>query len=434
MSTDTIYALSTPSGRSAIAVIRITGSQTQHILQHCFSDEAFEPRKAYLRKFTHPKTKETLDQVLFIWFKGPYSYTGEDILELHLHGSAAVIKDVLTALGSIEQCRMAEPGEFSRRAFDNDKMDLTEIEGFADLIDAETSAQRRQALKQADGSLKALYDEWRKRLTKCQAYVEAEIDFPDEDIPDGLSEVVEKELTSLCSELQSHLNDNRRGERLREGFQIALIGEPNTGKSSLLNQLVQREAAIVSSYAGTTRDVIEVHLDLAGYPVIIADTAGIRETDDPIEVEGVRRSHMKAEQADLKLCLVEAGQHSIPFELDETSWLIHNKTDLADGHETKDGFHISAKTGKGIPELLSAIESHLEKYFDLSSEVYLTRERHRQAAMYSLQSMQNCFEQSEKELIAEELRQASLSLGRITGHVNVEDLLDVIFKDFCIGK
>lgn len=439
MSNDTIYALSTVAGKSALAVIRISGKQAGKLLSLCFSAGEYKSRQAYLRSFKHPHTQEVIDQILLFWFQAPHSFTGEDIVELHLHGSSAVIKDSLQALSEIEGFRLAEPGEFSRRAFDNQKMDLTEVEGIADLIEAETTVQRQHALKQAGGSLKKQYDHWRDSLIKIQAYIEAEIDFPDEDIPDGLSEIAKKNLLALQEELQNQLQDEKRGERLREGYRIALIGQPNTGKSSLLNQLVKREAAIVSSFAGTTRDVIEIYLDIAGYPVIISDTAGIRETDDFVEKEGVQRSYQKAEEADLILHILDATDKT-PESLDaftKKKWLIKNKADLIEEPTTplpENQFMISAKTGSGVSSLISALEEHLKIFFNPTSETFVTRERHRLAVTEALDHIELCFNVYEKELIAEELRLAAAALGRVTGHIQVDDLLDVIFKDFCIGK
>jgi tRNA modification GTPase len=275
--TETIFALATAPGRAGVAVVRVSGPKTALVLKAFTGNDSFRPRVASLRTLRDPRNREALDDALVLWFPGPRSFTGEDVAELHLHGGRAVVAGVVEALGALPGLRVAEPGEFTRRAFENGKLDLTAAEGLADLVDAETSAQRRQALRQMEGALGRVYEGWRERLTRALAHIEADIDFPDEDLPTGVADAVRPVLDTLVAEIQAHLEDGRRGERLREGLHIAIVGAPNAGKSSLLNALARREAAIVSARAGTTRDVIEVHLDLGGFPVVLADTAGLRE-------------------------------------------------------------------------------------------------------------------------------------------------------------
>src|SRR5690606_16468341 len=298
----TIFALASAAGRAGVAVVRLSGSTASRALETLSSQPLPSPRRASLRRL-HDSAGERLDDALVLWFPAPHSYTGEDVVELHLHGGRAVVRDVLEALAAVPGLRPAEPGEFTRRAFDNGKLDLAEVEGLADLIDAETAGQRRQALRQLDGGLSALGEGWRARLVRILAQLEADIDFPDEDLPERVAAAVAPGIEELANEMRRHLDDGRRGEILREGFHIAIIGPPNAGKSSLLNWLAQRDAAIVSDTAGTTRDVVEVRLDLGGWPVIVADTAGLRETAETVEREGIRRARARAEAADLVIAL-----------------------------------------------------------------------------------------------------------------------------------
>ncbi|HCM83405.1 MAG TPA: tRNA uridine-5-carboxymethylaminomethyl(34) synthesis GTPase MnmE, partial [Rhodospirillaceae bacterium] len=379
---------------------------------------------------------QILDDAIALYFAAPNSFTGEDVVELNLHGGRAVVQGVLAALGKMDGLRLAEPGEFTRRAFENEKLDLTQAEAIADLIHAETSLQRAQALGQLGGGLSDLYHGWAGRLTKLLAHAEAEIDFPDEDLPDGINQKLTPDIQTMISELQNHLNDGRRGERLRDGIQIAIIGAPNAGKSTLLNALAQRDVAIVTEIAGTTRDVIEVHLDLGGYPVTLLDTAGLRATDDIVEAEGIRRAHSRARDADLKLCLFDsrmepdAATHAL---VDENSIVVLTKNDLAQSGIR--GIDISATNGKGIDDLLAEMTRRLEEIFSTVRDVpSLTRARHREALEETLSALQRAITAQSAELIAEDLRLALRALGRITGRVDVEDLLDKIFRDFCIGK
>ncbi len=445
MKTGTVFALASGAGKAGVAVLRISGDASESIFEH-FGICRPVPRTASRVDLRDPKTGLLLDQALAIWFPAPNSFTGENIVELHVHGGRAVIAGVLEVLTQIEGFRMAEPGEFTRRAFENNKMDLTAAEGLADLVDADTAAQRDQALRQMGGALGNLYEEWRHRLLRATAYLETTIDFAEEDIPEGLELEVRQQVATLKSELQAHLADGYRGERLRDGVRVAILGAPNAGKSSLLNRLAQREAAIVSEAAGTTRDVIEVHLDLGGIPVILSDTAGIRAADDGIEREGVRRAIAEAEAADYKLVVIDPSQDpplspDIEALVDPATLIVVNKSDMGLSFKGELGtvsMRISALTGVGIDELVGALGSQVEERFTLLEQPSLTRTRHREALIECEQALAQ-FEGVPSllafpELAAENLRLACVSLGRITGRVDVEDLLDVIFRDFCIGK
>jgi len=385
-----------------------------------------------------PVTGDAIDDGLALWFPAPRSVTGEDVAEFHIHGSRAVIAAVVAALRRLG-LRLAEPGEFTRRAFANGKLDLVQAEAIADLVAAETEAQRRQALRQLDGHLGAVYRGWSARLLRTAAHLEAAIDFPDEDLPPEVEAGVADEIATLADEIAAHLADGRRGERLRDGITIAIVGPPNAGKSSLLNTLSQREAAITSPIAGTTRDVIEVAVDLAGYPVVFADTAGLRDSTDSIEQEGLRRALARAEAAELRLFVFDARRPG--DAAGAASWpgtetlLVANKIDLvADRADVPTGaLPVSALTGDGIAALVAALTGRVAAGYDLAAPA-LTRERHRAALDDALSALRRAQQAALPELRAEDLRLAWRSLGRITGAVDVEDLLDVIFADFCIGK
>jgi tRNA modification GTPase len=439
----TIFAPATAPGRGGVAIVRVSGPLAGAALTALTGRPLPAPRMAAFVRLTVPDTGEFLDQSLVLWFPSPHSFTGEDVVEFHVHGGRAVIAGVIDALASLPGLRIAEPGEFSRRGFENGKFDLTAAEAIADLVDADTVAQRRQALRQMEGELGRLYDRWRHRLTHALAYLEADIDFPDEDLPEGVAVMVRPELAALASEIASHLNDNRRGERLRDGIHIAILGAPNAGKSSLLNVLARREAAIVSERAGTTRDVVEVHLDLGGFPVVLADTAGLREAADEIESEGIRRALDRAANADLKLAVFDAT--ALPeldaqtlVVVDDQTLVILNKVDRASElvHEIggKPAMLVSARTGEGLPELLRSLTSAVQTRFEAPGVPALTRARHRGALEECAVSLHRAMSADLPELAAEDVRLASRALGRITGRVDVEDLLDVIFRDFCIGK
>ncbi len=439
---DTIFALSSAAGRAGLAVIRISGPGAGAALERLTGAVLPDPRHAARAVLRNPESDETLDDGIVLWFPAPYSYTGEDVAELHIHGGVAVVAAVLDSLAAQPGLRLAEPGEFTRRAFLAGKIDLTAAEGLIDLIDAETAAQRRQALRQADGELGRLYDGWRTRLLALLAHFEAAIDFVDEPIPDSLEREVRRGILSVEDELTQHLDDNRRGERLREGVYIAILGAPNVGKSSLLNLLSRRDAAIVSSTAGTTRDVVEVRLDLQGYPVTLADTAGLRDGGDAIEAEGVRRARDRAAQADLKLVLFDltaspdAASRAL---IDSDTIVLFNKSDLNDGDMPATGggaarYAVSVKTGAGIDPFLSALTEAVRERMGPSDTPAITRTRHRSALRDCRDALARAASASQSELAAEDLRLAVRALGRITGAVDVEDLLDVIFRDFCIGK
>jgi tRNA modification GTPase len=419
-----------------------------------------EPRKAALARVRDPADGETIDEALVLWFPGPHSETGEDVAELQLHGGHAVIAAVLDALGKLEGCRLAEAGEFTRRGFENGKLDLTEVEGLADLIAAETSAQRRMAYRQLKGLIGNQAEAWRRRLIEALALVEARIDFSDEaDVPEELVKPALYAAQQLRSEIAASLADGGRGERLRDGLVVAIAGPPNAGKSTLLNRLAQREAAIVSPYAGTTRDVIEVHLDLGGYPVTLLDTAGIRESDEPVEQEGMRRAVERAAAADLVFWVVDLSATDgvrtteRPASLANTSvWLVKNKIDVVSDvvqtrpHESsvdirKNGFEfilsVSAVSGLNIDGLIRELTVFAERFFGSTEAVLVTHARHRRALSETVSYLDSALAHGAsggEELIAEELQSAATTLGRLTGRVDIEDILDVIFRDFCIGK
>lgn len=428
---ETIYALASGSYRAGVAVVRVSGPLALASIQKLSSRSEFMPRHSYFLTFAEGDIK--IDQGIGIYFKSPASFTGEEVVEYHLHGGRAVIDGLLAALSRIAGCRMALPGEFTKRAFENGKMDLTEAEAVADLIAAETESQRLLALDQISGSLSRLYRDWTDRLTKILAHQEADIEFPEDDLPQGLSTGLTDGIVRLQHEITAHLDDNRRGERLRDGVRVAIIGAPNAGKSSLLNTLARRDAAIVSSEAGTTRDIIEVHLDLGGYPVILADTAGLRDTDNKIEAEGIKRAQDAARKADIRIALFDATQDmdaDTKAMIDTDTIIVHNKSDLA----MKDGIAISAETGAGMEVFLKTLTARVEDIFKGSSGPVLTRARHREALVEALQSITRALQATMPELAAEDLRLALRAIGKVTGHVHVEELLDRIFRDFCIGK
>ncbi|HZT21057.1 MAG TPA: tRNA uridine-5-carboxymethylaminomethyl(34) synthesis GTPase MnmE [Dongiaceae bacterium] len=437
----TIFALGTAPGRAPIAVIRVSGPAAGDAVRRLTGREPPPARQAALRRLMDGS--ERLDDALVLWFPGPRSETGEDMAELHLHGGRAVVAGVLDALARVPGLAPAGPGAFTRQAFDNGKLDLTAAEAVADLVEAETAAQRRQALRQMDGALARLYQGWRERLIAVLAEQEAAIDFPEEDLPGDLQGRTSRKITELLKEIKDHLRDER-GLRLRDGFAIAILGAPNSGKSSLLNHLARRDAAIVSARAGTTRDVIEVHLDIAGYPVVLADTAGLRETPDEIEAEGVRRARDRASRADLKLLLFDGATWPAVDPLsaaliDEDSLVLLSKSDLISGDSPLviggcPALPVSVVTGAGTERLLEAIERAVTRGMSLSEAPALTRQRHRQALEESAAGLMRALDAALPELRAEDLRLAARALGRITGSVDVEQILDRIFSEFCIGK
>lgn len=447
-SRDTIYALSSAAGRAGVAVIRVSGPCAGQVLD-VMAGGRTAPRVANLRKFIHPGSREPIDRGLVLWMPGPATFTGEDVCELHVHGGRAVVRAMLSAIGQIGGCRLAEAGEFARRAFAAGKIDLTEAEGLADLIDAQTEAQRIQALRQAGGSLSSLYESWRSALIGALALVEAAIDFSDEgDVSSSAMQRAGDIVADLSVKLARHLDDGHRGEILREGLQVVLAGAPNVGKSSLLNHLARRDAAIVSAEAGTTRDAIEVQLDLEGLPIVVTDTAGLRETDQIVEREGIRRSLQRADEADLVIWIDDARQ--APAELPESirargadTLYVVNKVDLADkgrAIRTADSIAVSVKTGENLDILVKRIAEVARERMAPREEPVVTQLRHRQH-LEECQRHLDAFmgeggEDSDllTELRAEELRLAASALGRISGRVDVEDVLDAVFSRFCIGK
>ncbi|KAE9039683.1 tRNA modification GTPase [Phytophthora rubi] len=458
---DTIYSLSSAPGKAGVAVIRISGEQADSCLQQLSSSTALpEPRVAALRKLYHPKTKEHLDDALVLRFPHPKSFTGEDIVELHTHGSVAVVSGVLEALSHVPHCRAAEAGEFTERAFDNNKIDLVQVEGLADLLSAETEAQRGQALRHLSGDIGEIYEGWRDSLVRCLAYTEAMIDFGDDedDVTDAAYEAAVDRVRVLADSIRGHLADGRRGEILRSGVQVAILGPPNAGKSTLLNLLARRPAAIVSSIAGTTRDVVQVPLNIAGYPVIVSDTAGIRETEDIVEKEGVLRAQQCASDADICVLMMDiqnaALLHSNEYQsyLKEGAIVVLNKSDQFDEDEigrVLNNFDseqrgqllvISCAEGDNIDVFVNKLASTVKEQLEVSSGAsangsLITRERHRQNLVDCLSCLDRFLaDPYQSELAAEDLRRAAMAIGRILGRIDVEDVLDVLFADFCIGK
>ncbi len=458
---DTIFAPSTAAGRAGVSVIRVSGPEAGAALQALGGPASPVPRRAVLCSFRDPDSGETIDRGLGVWFPGPGSFTGEDVAEFHVHGGRAVVAAMLDALGRRPGLRPAEAGEFTRRAFDNGKLDLAEVEGLADLVNAETEMQRRQALRQMGGALSRRVEGWRERLVRALAHLEAEIDFPDEDVPEGLSDRVRERVAALEGEVASFLADDHRGERLRDGVMIAIVGAPNVGKSSLLNALARRDAAIVASTAGTTRDVIEVHLDLGGLPVTLADTAGLRDVGagdprglDPVEREGIRRSLERAAAADLKLAVFDRrewppGDPETRALLDGDCLILLNKCDLVSDRELSvskcggmvpvaeglefEPLELSARSGAGLERLLQVLREACAARVG-SDGGAITRARHRAALEDCRAALGRARQAALAELAAEDLRLATRALGRVTGRVDVEDVLDAVFRDFCIGK
>ena len=442
----TIYALSSGPGISGVAVIRLSGQDTSKVIQLLTGKEPPKPRVATLRKINKINTSELIDEGLILWFPGPESYTGEDMAEIQVHGSKAVIDALHSSLSDIENCRLAEPGEFTKLAFQNGKINLLKAESIADLISSETEIQRQQAIKIMNGKSADQFNFLREKLLKILSHVEAKIDFPEEDLPNNILDEIKNSSDEVINKIKKILNDQKVGERIREGFKIAILGPTNAGKSSLMNHLSNRDVAIVSEIAGTTRDVIETHLNIDGYPVIISDTAGIRDSQDEIEKKGIKLSLNRAEEADLKLVVVDAK--SLDFTdvleglLDENAILVINKSDLLEKDidpEIKKTNHvlISIKENKNIEELILKIKNNLKNKFLTSDDILITRERHRQHLQKCLDHLNNFNQKKEIEdfdKAAEDLRLATRHLGMIVGKVDVEEILGSIFNDFCIGK
>ena len=442
----TIYALSTGPGISGIAIVRVSGEDTKKVIKLLTNAELPKPRVATLRKINKINTSELIDEGLILWFPGPESYTGEDMVEIHIHGSKAVIDALHTSISQIENCRLAEPGEFTKIAFQNGKINLLKAESIADLISAETEIQRQQAIKIMNGKSADQFNFLREKLLKILSHVEAKIDFPDEDLPKDILKEIKESSNQVLKIIEKILNDQKVGERIREGFKIAILGPTNAGKSSLLNYLSDRDVAIVSEIAGTTRDAIEAHLNIDGYPVIVSDTAGIRESQNEIEKKGIKLSLSRAEEADLKLIVIDAKNLNftdvLKDLLDENTILVINKSDLLNGDidpKIKKLNHvlISIKENLNIDELILKIKNILKNKFITSDDILITRERHRQHLKQCLEHLKNFNQKNEAEdfdKAAEDLRLATRHLGMIVGKVDVEEILGSIFNDFCIGK
>jgi tRNA modification GTPase len=445
---DTIYAPATGAGRAAVAVIRVSGPRASEVVRG-LAGVVPKPRRAVLRQLTHRGV--ALDDALVIWFEAPASYTGEDAAEFHVHGGRAVVEAVLTAL-SEDGLRLAEPGEFTRRAFENGKLDLTQAEGVADLIDAETEAQRRQALGQLGGALSQRYEAWRDLLVQALAMLEAAVDFPDEELPEDVAARARPGLEALEAEIGLALTDASRGRRVRDGFRIALIGAPNAGKSTLLNALAERDAAIVTSTPGTTRDIIEVPLTLGGYKTLLADTAGLRKTEDAIEAEGVRRARAWAAEADLRLWVIDAAMFHVKQDdelavVQSGDWAVINKIDLVDAYRLESLREVLSAQGLKVVELAArkpgaaeqaraALTSHVVEALSGAEFPAATRIRHAESLTDARVYLQRALSDVglEVELAAEDVRLAARALSRITGRIDPEDVLDRVFSSFCIGK
>ena len=442
----TIFALSTGPGISGIAVIRISGKETSKIIKLLTGMKILKPRVATLQKINKINTSELIDEGIILWFPGPESYTGEDMAEIQVHGSKAVVDALHSTLSDIENCRLAEPGEFTKLAFQNGKINLLKAESIADLISSETEIQRQQAIKIMNGKSADQFNFLREKLLKILSHVEAKIDFPEEDLPNNILEEIRNSSDEVIEKIKKILNDQKVGERIREGFKIAILGPTNAGKSSLMNHLSHRDVAIVSEIAGTTRDVIETHLNIDGYPVIISDTAGIRDSKDEIEKKGIKLSLNRAEEADLRLIVIEAKKPDftdvLKDLLNENAILVINKSDLLDKDidpEFKKINHvlISIKENKNIEELILKITDKLKNKFITSDDILITRERHRQHLQQCLDHLNNFNQKKEIEdfdKAAEDLRLATRHLGMIVGKVDMEEILGSIFNDFCIGK
>tara|TARA_B100001057_G_scaffold487008_1_gene569069 strand:- start:455 stop:1786 length:1332 start_codon:yes stop_codon:yes gene_type:complete len=442
----TIFALSSGPGISGVAIIRISGSKASEVIKLLTGREIPKPRMATLRKINNINTSELIDEGIIIWFPGPESYTGEDMVEIHIHGSKAVVLTLQNEISKIKDCRLAEPGEFTKIAFQNGKINLLKAESIADLISAETEIQRLQAVKIMNGKSSDKFNHLRDKLLKLLSFIEAKIDFPEEDIPEENIKKIKEDSSKIYNEIKKILDDQKVGEIIREGFKIAIVGPTNAGKSSLLNNLSNRQVAIVSEIAGTTRDVIEVHLNIDGYPVIISDTAGIRNSKDEIEKKGIKLSLNKAENADLKLVVVDVKNIDLSGFLNDLvkndSILVINKSDLLKEKldpkiKKLDHVLISLKENSNIDELIMKIKNNIKNKFISGEDILITRERHRQHLVQCVYHLKNFSEKNDKkdfDKAAEDLRLATRHLGMIVGKVDVEEILGSIFNDFCIGK
>jgi len=443
----TIFALSSGQGTSGIAVIRISGPEVKTVISKLTNGDIPEPRVATLKKINKINTNELIDEGILLWFPGPNSYTGEDMAEFHVHGSVAVVLAIQNSISKIENCRIAEPGEFTKIAFQNGKINLLKAESISDLVRSETEMQRQQAIKIMSGKNSEIYNFWRSSLLKVLANVEAKIDFPEEDLPEKIINEIKLSSSKIKSEIKKVLDDKKVGEIIREGFKIAILGPPNAGKSSLLNYLSKRDAAIVSEVAGTTRDVIEVHLNIDGYPVILSDTAGIRESKDEIEKKGINLALKKAENADLNIVVIEPKKAHFTGFLkglvsSDKTLVVVNKSDLGIENMLEDfrqynPIYISIKKEKNVDTLISKIRNNLKNKFLSNQNILITRERHRlhlEQCLIHLENFENKSEEQDFDKAAEDLRQAARELGVIVGKFDVEEILGSIFNDFCIGK
>ena len=442
----TIYALSSGPGISGVAIIRVSGKETISVIKALTGKGLPRPRVATLRKINNNNTFELIDEGIILWFPGPQSYTGEDMVEFHVHGSKAVVAAIQSSISQIKDCRLAEPGEFTKLAFQNGKINLLKAESVADLISSETEIQRKQAIKIMNGKSSNIFNNLREKLLKILSHIEAKIDFPDENLPKDILNNIKKISKEVSDDIEKILNDQKVGERIREGFKIAIVGPANAGKSSLLNHLSNRDVAIVSEIAGTTRDVIETHLNIDGYPVIVSDTAGIRESKSEIEKKGIKLALKRAEEADLRLVVIEPKNLDFTGFLkdifDKNSILVINKCDLKHvqlNQQMKKLEHvlISIKNNTNIDKLILKIKKKLKNKFITNEDILITRERHRQHLVQCSDYLKNFNEKNESEdfdKAAEDLRLATRHLGMIVGKVDVEEILGSIFNDFCIGK
>jgi tRNA modification GTPase len=453
MKEDTVYALSTAYGKAGVAIIRISGPKALNVAKEvCIDirDELdFEPRKMYYCGVINPKTDEIIDKGLAVYFKAPNSFTGEDIVEINIHGSLAVINTVLNVLGEIKGIRLAEPGEFTKRAFENDKMDLTQVEGLADLIEAQTEAQLKQARHQMDGKLSEVINCWREKLVALLAKIEAAIDFSDEEIPKNLENQNEAEIQKLLKQMKTYFKEADKGIKLREGLNVSIVGAPNAGKSSLFNYILKEDRAIISSTPGTTRDVIEAYVDIKGYPVSIYDTAGIRETCEEIETEGIKRALKKAENADIKV-LVSENEDNIFFKkelIDKNTIIVLNKIDQydfnADNIKTRlkaenlkylKLIPISIKKKKNLDKFIKSFNNTVTNSMQGTQEALITKQRHKNNLKNAMDYLNSALKENQYDLKAENIRLSADEIGKITGKIHVEELLDQIFSSFCIGK
>ena len=440
----TIFALSSGPGISGIAVIRISGQETSKAIELLTGKSVPKPRVATLRKINKINTSELIDEGIILWFPGPESYTGEDMAEIQVHGSKAVINALHTSISDIENCRLAEPGEFTKIAFQNNKIDLLEAESIGDLIHSETELQRQQALRFIQGNASNYYNSLRDKLIKSLAYIEAKIDFAEDDIPDAVLKDVHTAIEEIYIEIKKTLEDQRVGEKIREGFKVSIIGEVNAGKSSLLNLLSKRDVAIVSDEKGTTRDIIEVYLNLDGYPVILADTAGIRESENNIEKKGIELAINRSKESDLNLIIIDNSSTQVDKKIldliNQDSIVVLNKSDVSNDNSEEyknNGILISVKNNNNIDKLIDLIKDKLSKKIIDTKNILVSRERHRNKLNLCLLELEKFLEKKQSkeiELAAEDLRMATRHLGAIIGKVDVEEILGSIFKDFCIGK